>query len=137
MGDIAITGVTVFKVRLPVVSERRQGTGVTKDAVTNVFVKLDTDAGIAGWGEAATSATFPGGLESHLAALHVYFRPFLLGADPFRVEWLLARADKTVVHATEAKAAMEMALFDIMGKALQTPVYNLLGGAFDRIAQDR
>ena len=130
MSDIAITGVTVFKVRLPVVSERRQGSGVTKDAVTNVFVKLDTDAGIAGWGEAATSATFPGGLESHMAALHVYFRPLVLGADPFRIEDLMAQAARAVVHAAEAKAALEMALFDIVGKALGTPVCNLLGGPF-------
>ena len=58
----------------------------------------------------------------------IYLRPLLLGADPFRIEALLAQADRTVVHCTEAKAAMEMALFDIVGKALGTPVCNLLGG---------
>jgi len=130
MSGITITGVTVFKVRLPVVSERRQGSGITKDAITNIFVKLDTDAGIAGWGEAATSAVFPGGTEAHMAALHVYFRPFVLGADPFRIEALMERAERAVVHAAEAKAALEMALFDIVGKALGTPVCNLLGGPY-------
>ncbi len=130
MSGITITGVTVFKVRLPVVSERRQGSGITKDAITNIFVKLDTDAGIAGWGEAATSAVFPGATEAHMAALHVYFRPLVLGCDPFRIESLMARAERRVVHAAEAKAALEMALFDIVGKALGTPVCNLLGGPY-------
>ena len=94
-----------------------------------VAVRIDTDAGIHGWGEAAPWPVFTGTVEAAAAALHVHLRPLLLGADPFAVQHLLARADRAVVHAPEAKAAMEMALFDIMGKALGTPACNLLGGA--------
>ena len=129
MSDITITGATVYKATLPVRSERRQGRGTTKGSITNVFLRLDTDAGIAGWGEAATSAAFPGATEAHMAALDVHLRPLLVGADPFRIEWLMERADRCVVHCAEAKAAMEMALFDIVGHALGTPVHTLLGGA--------
>ena len=79
-------------------------------------------------GEAAPWTVFTGLPEASAAALDVHLRPLLVGADPFRIEALLAQADRMVVHCTEAKAAMEMALFDIVGKALGAPVCNLLGG---------
>ena len=129
MSDIAITGLAVHTLRLPVRSRRRQGSGDATPEAEVVVVRIDTDAGIRGWGEAAPWAVFTGTVEAAVAALHVHFRPIVLGADPFDVQRLLARADRAVVGAPEAKAAMEMALFDIMGRALGTPVHNLLGGA--------
>ena len=132
MAQITISGMTVYKTRLPGRWKRRLGIGGVKDSFNNVIVKLDTDAGIVGWGEAATAPVFPGTTEAAVAALHVHLRPVLIGADPFRIEWLLERAEQSVMHCAEAKAAMEMALFDIVGKALKTPVYTLLGGAYRR-----
>src|SRR5580698_116963 len=125
--QIRISAVSVTPVRIPVRAVHSHGIGDFA-ASTNVILRLDTDAGIAGWGEAAPWAIFTGSPEASTAALDHYLRPILLGADPFRIEALLAAADRTIVHCTEAKAAMEMALFDIVGKALDTPVCNLLGG---------
>jgi len=125
--EIRISAVSVTPVRIPVRAVHSHGIGDIA-ASTNVILRLDTDAGITGWGEAAPWTVFTGSPEASTAALDVYLRPLLLGADPFRIEQLLAAADRTVVHCTEAKAAMEMALFDIVGKALGTPVCNLLGG---------
>ena len=129
VSGITITGLSVFTVRIPVRSVRRQGSGDVTGEVEVVVIRIDTDAGIHGWGEAAPWPVFTGTAEASAAALHVHLRPLLVGSDPFTIERLLARADRGVVGAPEAKAAMEMALFDIMGKALGTPVYNLLGGA--------
>src|SRR5204862_7532255 len=81
-----------------------------------------------GWGEAARGAAWPGTIEANVAAMHVYLRPLLIGADPFRIEALMAEADHAVVDHPEAKAAMEMALFDIVGQASGLPVAELLGG---------
>src|SRR5271169_1805605 len=125
--QIRISALSVTPVRIPVRAVHSHGIGDIA-ASTNVILRLDTDAGITGWGEAAPWAVFTGSPEASTAALDVYLRPLLLGADPFRIESLLAAADRTIVHCTEAKAAMEMALFDIIGKALGTPVCNLLGG---------
>ncbi|MGH7155304.1 MAG: enolase C-terminal domain-like protein, partial [Acetobacteraceae bacterium] len=95
---------------------------------TSILLKLTTDAGITGWGEASPWAVFTGTAEANAAALSTWFRPILLNADPFRVSTLMHQAEQAVVHCTEAKAAMEMALFDIVGKALGKPVSDLLGG---------
>jgi L-alanine-DL-glutamate epimerase-like enolase superfamily enzyme len=55
--------------------------------------------------------------------------PLLLGKDPMEIAALAALMDSALdVDGAPAKAALEMALFDIVGKYLQTPVYNLLGG---------
>jgi muconate cycloisomerase len=96
--------------------------------VRNVVLRLDTDGGIAGWGEAAPWPVFTGTPEATAAALNVHLRPLVVGADPLRIEALMTRAERALVGHFEAKAALEMALFDIVGKALGTPVANLLGG---------
>ncbi len=128
MIDIRINRLSVFVTRIPVRAVHSHGIGDMAGHSTNVILKLETDAGITGWGDAAPWAVFTGTAEANAAALHVYLRPILIGADPFRIEWLLLQADRTLVHCSEAKAAMEMALFDIVGQALKTPVCNLLGG---------
>ena len=125
--QIRISGLSVFTVRLPVRAIHSHGIGDMADS-TNVFLRLDTDAGIVGWGEAAPWVVFTGSAEASAAALDIYLRPLLIGADPFRIESILRAAERHVVHCTEAKAALEMALFDIVGKALGTPVHTLLGG---------
>ena len=125
--QIRISNVSVFPVRIPVRAVHSHGIGDMR-ASTNVILRLDTDAGITGWGEAAPWTVFTGSPEASVAALDVYLRPLLLGADPFRIAALMAAAEQRVVHCTEAKAAMEMALFDIVGKALGVPVCDLLGG---------
>lgn len=92
------------------------------------FVKVETDAGIYGLGE--------GGLRRRglaLAEVVRSFEPFLIGADPFQTEHLWqvmfrgAFFPGGVVQAA-AVSAVDIALWDIKGKALNVPVYELLGG---------
>ena len=57
------------------------------------------------------------------------FTAMLVGADPFAVKNILARADVAIRGYPYTKAMIESALFDIMGRSLGVPVYQLLGGA--------
>ena len=123
-----VTALTVYVTDIPVLIKRRHGSGDVEGSVRNAIVKIETDAGITGWGDAAPWSVFTGTVEACAAALHVYLRPVLIGADPSRIEQLLADADHAVVGHPEAKAAMEMALFDIVGQAAGLPVAELLGG---------
>src|SRR5262249_40613081 len=54
--------------------------------------------------------------------------PAVMGEDPFRIAHLVQKMDRALDGVEEAKAGIEMALWDIVGKALKTPGYNLLGG---------
>jgi galactonate dehydratase len=96
-----------------------------------VFVKLETDAGIVGWGE----ATLEGKAGAVMQTVDD-LRPFVVGADPMRVEHIW---QDIYIHAFyragpilgSALSGIDQALWDIRGKALGVPVYRLLGGPFD------
>ena len=128
LSPIRITGMTVHVTRIPVLIKRRHGSGDVEGTVRNAILRLDTDAGITGWGDAAPWAVFTGTIEAAVAALHVYLRPVLIGADASRIGALMEAADHALVGHPEAKAAIEMALFDIVGQAAGLPVAELLGG---------
>ena len=91
-----------------------------------MFVKIETDEGLHGWGE-ATSGPFA------VAAMVEEFGQQLIGEDPGRIE----RHWQTLYHhfhvrggvvQMSAISGIEIALWDIKGKALGVPVYDLLGG---------
>ncbi len=120
-------------VDLPVSEVHSHGSGDV-GSIKTVIVELTTDTGLTGWGEASPWPVFTGTAEGNATALSQYFIPAIMGADPFHVDVLLERAEKTVVRYPEAKAALETALLDIMGKALGIPICELLGGCHrDRV----
>ena len=98
-----------------------------------LFVKLATDEGIVGLGERVTGGVR--NLASQIALLHDLCEQFVVGEDPFKVELIWHRMFATPhdyrhpgMDRTPAMSAIEMALWDIIGKATGQPIYNLLGG---------
>lgn len=123
----AIRSGRVHIVEIPVTETHSHGSGDVA-AVKTLILELSTESGITGWGEASPWPVFTGTPEANASTLRDYFIPALVGGDPFAAEVHLAAAEKSVVHCSEAKAAMETALLDIMGKALGVSVSELLGG---------
>ena len=109
--------------------------GVTSDVLPSdrphVFVKIETDAGVVGWGE----ATLEGKAGAAMQAVHDLSYA-IMGQDPMHVEhhW-----QSMYVHAFyrggpvlgSAISGIDQALWDIRGKVLERPVYELLGGPLD------
>ncbi len=92
-----------------------------------VLVKVEADDGSVGWGESQVDIGFFGHtLEDVWAGVTDYLGPHLIGLDPFDREHLLAVVDFRG-HSC-AKAGIDLALHDLIGRALQTPVSNLIGG---------
>jgi L-alanine-DL-glutamate epimerase-like enolase superfamily enzyme len=89
-------------------------------------VIVHTDEGIEGLGEISTLWDGKGALQCHI--VDTVFAPALLGEDPLAINRCLKQMDTLTLGAWGARAAVEMALFDITGKVLDTPVYTLLGG---------
>ena len=101
---------------------------LAKEWRTFCFVVVETDEGISGLGEAGIT-----GRELAVQGAIEHFKPLLIGQDPFRSEhlWqLLFRGGFFPAQRilTAAIAAIDIALWDIKGKALGVPVYELLGG---------
>lgn len=119
-------------VRWPLRMKRRHGVGDVERTLPGVILRLTTRGGLTGWGEAAPWSVFSGTAEANAAALDVYLRPLVLGRSAADVAVLLDEADHVIVGHAEAKAALEMALDDIRGKALGVPVAELHGGIVRR-----
>ena len=93
-----------------------------------LFVKIETDAGIIGYGE-ATVHFFPQAVAGMLDDL----KPYLLGEDPERIEYLWQSCFRCLFMrggpvTGAAISGIDMALWDIKGKNLGVPIYQLLGG---------
>jgi L-alanine-DL-glutamate epimerase-like enolase superfamily enzyme len=96
-----------------------------------VFVKVHTDKGIIGMGEAPTDSVET--LETVKFTIDRYMAPKLIGLNPFDIERnndivSLRKNGKLVAH--HASAAINYALYDILGKSLNVPLYTLLGGLY-------
>lgn len=93
----------------------------------NVLVRIETDAGLIGWGEAASAPVMTGEtLESIVTAVH-YLAPALRGCDPADIHAAHVAMDGRMYGNHGAKAAIEIALLDLAGKAASKPVHALLG----------
>jgi len=95
-----------------------------------VLVRLQTDAGVTGWGECSP-------MNGEVVAAHVRhsLAGQVLGEDAFNVERIVERmlvGTYKIAGQTQAMAAsgIEIACWDIMGRALKVPIYKLLGGAY-------
>src|SRR6185312_8931725 len=94
-----------------------------------VIVKVYTDAGIIGLGEATISGLWSGETQAGtIAAIADYIAPQLVGTDPRDITAARRTMDFVIKLNPFTKAAVEMALWDIAGKAAGLPVYQLLGG---------
>ncbi|MBQ35540.1 MAG: enolase [Gemmatimonadaceae bacterium] len=95
----------------------------------NPVVRITTDEGICGWGEAESFKPY---LKPHV----LFYRDFILGEDPTNVERVMLKIRRIGAFKPwgSAVSAIEMALWDIAGKAAGVPVYKLLGGRIrDRV----
>ena len=94
-----------------------------------VVVRVHTDAGLVGLGEATLSPRWSGETSPGcVAAIEGLIGPAIVGEDPTALTHLRHKIDRTIRFNPFAKAAVEMALWDLCGKAADQPVYQLLGG---------
>jgi muconate cycloisomerase len=98
---------------------------------TLVVLRLRTDSGLEGLGEATTIGGLSYGDESPesiKSALDCYIAPLVTGLDAHNVNLVMAEVDRHIVGNRLAKSALETALLDVSSKALGVPVHQLLGG---------
>jgi len=97
----------------------------------HVIVAMQTDAGIVGYGEGAPIANeFESPMEAVAVTIEKYLAPVVLGLDPRNIANLHVAMDKVLCANGFAKAALDMAAYDIFGKSLGLPIYALLGGKY-------
>ncbi|MBX3420855.1 MAG: hypothetical protein KF752_04785 [Pirellulaceae bacterium] len=126
-----ITAIETFATRIPLKPEYRMISALGQHHVSQyVLVKVTTDSGLFGVGEATVMPRWSGEtVWGAKALIDCVLAPVVLGCDIQDLEELDRRMDALAADNWFAKSAIEMAVWDIAGKAAHQPVYELLGGA--------
>lgn len=124
-----ITRIRAFQVDLPLKEGSYSWSTQSYSAFDSTVVEIQTDEGITGYGEscplgASYLAAYPEGARAGIATL----APALIGQDPTEIDCLNQTMDTHMKGHPYVKSALDMAAWDILGKALGKPVYSLLGG---------
>lgn len=132
-----ITKIETIPIRLPT-RRVHQWASLTTSIGVYVIVKVKTDDGLVGLGEAPVLKDWGGDHmkyygETPKTTVHVIgdiLAPALTGQNPCQITALHARMDQAIKGYPYCKAAIDMALYDVVGKAFKLPVYQLLGGCY-------
>ncbi len=124
---LRVTGVEIYAYDLPLKAPFRIALG-TVTAANHVLVRVLTDAGITGLGEASPFPPVSGETQAGTVAAARAMGQIVLGENPLEIERLGRAFAAFVASAPSAAAACETALFDILGKVAGLPVFRLLGG---------
>ena len=132
---MSITRIEAYPVNIPLEIPFASSLGLLPSQKGHVIVTVETDEGIRGFGEAASDPIYHGeSQETILQAIRKYLAPSLIGTDPFDFEIILEKERRSIVGNPYACAAVDLALYDIMGKKTRLPACKLLGGQIrDRI----
>ncbi len=124
--EIAI-GYIDIPLRTPFVTALRR-----VESVRDLLVRVTADDGTEGYGEAPPTAVITGDTkESIEAAVRGYLAPAVIGMDLFdrrSVDHVMARMEASIAKNTSAKAALDIALYDLYARGLGMPLYQVLGG---------
>lgn len=130
MKEIKITSAEIYGVSYPLKNPFIISY-TTYHHMPTVLLKLKTADGRVGWGEATADEHVTGeSMASTIAMLKDTLLPVVAGKSPFEMERIHEAMNEAVYGAPTAKAAIDMACYDLAGKTLQVPVYQLLGGRY-------
>ena len=105
--------------------------------VDDVIVEIHTDTGNIGYGEAPPTGLVTGDTTGAIiGAIQDHIAPAITGRDIADFEDLMLTLEACIVHNTTAKAATDMALWDLFGQLYKAPLYRLLGGSRSKIVTD-
>ncbi len=132
-----ITGIKIHLVRLPPRRQHNWATKMNTPIGHHAIIEIETDDGVVGWGEAPAGATWGGAHmryygespETVEVVVRDHLAPAVIGLDPADISVIHARMDMAIKGHPYAKAAVDIACYDLAGKAFGVPVSTLLGGS--------
>ena len=120
--------IQIWRVPLTSHTAYHMAEGKACTTVDSMVVELKTDEGLSGWGEVCPIPHYLPAYASGVIPAIQEMASEILGANPVGPEALIAKLDRHLMGHVYAKSAIDIALWDITGKAANLPVYSLLGG---------
>jgi L-alanine-DL-glutamate epimerase-like enolase superfamily enzyme len=122
-----IKRIEAIAISLPLIKPVKMSFEEVRNA-NNTLVRLETDSGVIGWGEAASAPTMTGETMEGMVAAIRYLAPLLEGMPAEDIAAVMERAGRYLYANHAAKSVIEMALHDALGRATGKPACDLLGG---------
>lgn len=130
-----ITRVDLFQLDLPLEKPKKYP-NKTYAAIDDTIIRITTDAGLVGWSE---SCPLPTGYQAeHALGVRASLEelcPGLIGQDPTQIDCIHDRLNAWMMGGQYAKSAIDIACWDLVGKAYDRPVYHLIGGRLQEKAK--
>ncbi|MEM7296228.1 MAG: mandelate racemase/muconate lactonizing enzyme family protein [Pseudomonadota bacterium] len=123
-----ITKLTLWSVDLTSHATYYMAAGKTCATVESHVLCLETDTGLTGWGEVCPIPNYLPAFAKGVPSAVTEMAPLILGAKPDGPDALMAHLDAHLIGHLHAKSVVDMALWDLFGKATGQPLYALLGG---------
>lgn len=128
-----ITNLSAKTITLPLKQPFKIALGTDYEYV-GVIVKIDTDRDIFGLGEASPAARITGEtIGTVIDIIETRIKPFVLDKNPLEIEKIMDEINSNISFHPSAKCAVDIALYDILGKYTKLPLRELLGGFKDEI----
>ncbi|MEW6070745.1 MAG: dipeptide epimerase, partial [Candidatus Thermoplasmatota archaeon] len=121
-----ITDIKIYPISIPLRKPFKIALGITYN-YEGVLVKIETDENIYGWGEASPSERIT--FETQATVLNTLdkIKPIVIGKNPLEIEKMMLAVDENVHGNSSAKASIDLALHDILGKYLRLPLNKIFG----------
>jgi len=124
---LKITSIDIYKADIEFIEPFRIAI-MEINSAQSVFIKINTNAGLYGLGEANPTWGITGETQAINLAGAVDLAKLILNKDPLDIENRMREIDRFLVHNSTLRSAFDMALYDILGKAAGLPLYEILGG---------
>ncbi|TNM59906.1 mandelate racemase/muconate lactonizing enzyme family protein [Aliirhizobium smilacinae] len=122
-----IERVAIFAVDIPFTHQVAISKGA-RSAASNIFVKIEIQGGVYGWGEGSPYPSLTGETQAGCLAAARTFASSLIGRDATEIDALLNEFQQMFRGHASTRCAFDIALYDILGKLAQMPLFRLFGG---------
>ncbi|MDX2496249.1 MAG: dipeptide epimerase [Desulfuromusa sp.] len=130
-----ITDIKIQIINIPLVATFKTALR-SVDQIENIVITIMTDTDLVGFGGAAPTAVITGETTSSIGGAIEHIRDSILGMSLTEVENIFQRLNNCIVGNSSAKAAVDMAIYDLLAKNLKVPLYQLLGGMSSTLETD-
>lgn len=131
-----ITDIKIGYISVPLTTPFKTALRTVK-SVNDVIVEVHTDTGNIGYGEAAPTGVITGDTTGAIVgAIEDHIKKALIGLDIEDLETIMTKLDNCVIKNYSAKAAVDIAIYDLFGQLYNAPVYKLLGGHRKELTTD-
>ncbi len=131
-----ITAIRIETINIPLLTPFKTALR-TVTRIENIMVRVMTDSALIGYGGAAPTAAITGDTPAAIIGGIEHIRDHLVGMSLDDAEPVFQRLNRCLVGNTSAKAAVDMAIYDLLAKRMDVPLYRLLGGMVNEIETDR